>query len=214
MRTLSIADRPSRRKRASSSEWRVSGPSSASASAKMVAASSNETSCLARFAAAFLASHSNTHSVYTKPWVETVNEKRVRPMQYRQERRCSPATIRDGVTIRGRGRRSAGHQPRQPWPDGRSRAACRRPARPVHRAPRAPAWRRARAGLLPRPRLRDPRRREPDAGHRGCVSRSAGRRPARPRALRTHESETCGTSAKLGSCARFASTDAAIPSSC
>ena len=66
MSTRDATDRPSRRKRASLAECAKSGPSSASGSAKTVTASSNATSCFARLAAAFFASHSNTYfSIYT-----------------------------------------------------------------------------------------------------------------------------------------------------
>ena len=54
------AARPSRRNRDSLAEWRRSGPSRPLGSPNTVPASSNETPCLARFTAAFRASHWNT----------------------------------------------------------------------------------------------------------------------------------------------------------
>ena len=44
----------------------MSGPSSATGSPNIVAASSNATPCLTKFAAAFFPSHSNTYLVYTE----------------------------------------------------------------------------------------------------------------------------------------------------
>src|SRR5262249_54828478 len=54
------ADRPRRRNLCSRIECRTSGPSNPIGSANTVAASSNETPCLARLARAFASSHSNT----------------------------------------------------------------------------------------------------------------------------------------------------------
>lgn len=68
MSSRPVAARPSRRNRDSLTECSRSGPSRASGSPNTVAASSNETPCLTRFASAFRASHSNMVQYILNTW--------------------------------------------------------------------------------------------------------------------------------------------------